>query len=692
VRLLPVLRKKQELERSDPFVSLQEWAGMLTQFAYNGSQYTVVGQSQEDIAPNYSGIAQLAYKTDPVVFACVTVRQLLLSEARFAFRERRNGRPGNLFTTADLVPLEEPWPGATTGDLIARMELDASLAGNWFGTNRYGGVRTLRPDWVTLIVGSNESSDVAIGDPEAEVVGYVYHPGGRGGGRDPVAFLPEEVAHYAPHPDPIAHFRGMSWITSVIREVMADKAATDHKLSFFENAATPNLHVSVDVPDLDSYEAFVEKFREKHESVANAYKTLFTTKAVEVHPVGSNLQQMDFKVTQGAGETRIAAAARTPPVLVGLSEGLQGSSLNAGNFEASMRSFTDMFARPEWRNMAGSLARIMVVPPGAELWYDDRDIPALKEDIRKAGERMQADSTAISTFVMAGFDPASAVDAVGSGDLSRLKPIPGFTSVQLQPGGPNGNGAAPAPANGNGKRSDDERVLDEYPVFELMRTMSERERPIEIHNHVPELEPAQVNFHEGAFMSHTTVEASEPSRVEIAEGAFRSETTVEPARVDFAEGSVRVDAPITVEPAQVTVEAARPADVNVTVEPSAVTVEAAPVPDVNVTVEPARVEIGEGAVHVDAPVTVEPASVTVEAAPTPDVNVTVEAARVETPDVNVTVEPAQVTVEAAKPPDVNVTVEQQRPRNARAKREEDGSLTVSYDDEETPDGGSETES
>jgi hypothetical protein len=637
VRLLPAIRRKQDIERADPFISLQEWAGMLTQFAYQGSQYTIVGQSQEEIAPNYSGIAQLAYKTDPVVFACVTLRQLLLSEARFCFRERRNGRPGNLFTNAALAPLEQPWPGATTGDLISRMELDASLAGNWFGTNRYGGVRTLRPDWVTLIVGSNESSDVAIGDPEAEVVGYVYHPGGRGARRDPVVFLPEEVAHYAPNPDPVAHFRGMSWVTSVIREIMADKAATDHKLAFFENAATPNLHVSIDVPDLDAYEAYVAKFAEKHEAAGNAYRTLFTTKAVEVSPVGSNLQQMDFKVTQGAGETRIAAAGRTPPVLVGLSEGLQGSSLNAGNFEASMKLFADIFARPEWRNMSGSLARIVPPPPGSELWYDDRDIPALKEDIRKAGERLQADTAAMASLFMAGWDPDAVVDAVTSGDLTRLMgKHQGLPSVQVQ-AGPTANGGAPAPAsNGsNGKRSDDD------PIFELMRIASaERDRPIEIHNHVPELEPARVEFHEGAFMSHTTVEAAEPSRVEIAEGAFR------------------VDSPVTVEPAQVDVHNHMPVQ------------------------EPPRVEFHEGAFQSET--TVQPAEVTVEAA-----QITVEPARIEAGAVEVHVDAAP----PAEPPVVNVNVEQPAPKGRRRVEfgdgrgatvtDEDGVKTVEFDDGRT---------
>ncbi|MEN3337588.1 MAG: hypothetical protein V7647_1264 [Acidobacteriota bacterium] len=437
------VRKPAEMTRSDASLSFDEFVGLITQFGYNGVQYTQPAQSQEDIAPQFAALARAAYKSNGIVFACMSLRQLMLSEARFAFRERRSGRAGKLFSTADLAPLESPWPNATTGDLISRMEMYASLGGNWFGTNRYGGIRSLRPDWMKLLVGSQADRETAVWDPDAEVIGYAYQPGGPGSGREIETFLPEEVAHYAPIPDPEAQFRGMSWLTPILREVMADKAATDHKLMFFESGATPNLVVKMDVQDMTQWVNWIRKFSEDHEGVRNAYKTMYLGAGMDATVVGANLQQMDFKVTQGAGETRIAAAARTPPSLVGLSEGLQGSSLNSGNFEAATKSFVDMFCRPQWRNMAGSLAPLIPVPPGAELWYDDRDIPALQEDIKKAGERLQAQSQSMSTLITAGYDPDSVTDAVVSGDLSRLTHS-GLTSVQLLPPGKNGNGNQPA--------------------------------------------------------------------------------------------------------------------------------------------------------------------------------------------------------------------------------------------------------
>jgi hypothetical protein len=121
-----------------------------------------------------------------------------------------------------------------------------------------------------------------------------------------------------------------------------------------------------------------------------------------------------------------------PPVVVGLSEGLQGSSLNAGNFSQAMRRFADVTMRPLWRNACGSLATIVPPPPDAELWVDDRDIPALKDDIKDAAEVQSLNAAAIRQLIDAGFDPGTVVNAINAGDLKRLKHT-GLYSVQLQP-------------------------------------------------------------------------------------------------------------------------------------------------------------------------------------------------------------------------------------------------------------------
>ncbi len=499
---------RPEEERTDPTVALNTWVDMITSFNYGGLTYTLPSQNTEEIAPSYPGLARAGFMGNSVVFACISVRMMLFSEARFQFRQMVNGRPGDLFGTQALSGLETPGPGMTTGDMLTKALLHADLGGNWFGTSRYGGVTTLQPNWVTIVAG-NPNDDASLWDPETQVIGYSYQPGGPGSGEDPVVFLPEEVAHFAPIPDPLARFRGMSWLTPVIREVMSDRSMVEHKINFLDAGATPNMIVKFSIDDVERYMPWIEKFREQHEG-AQGLKTLFLGAGMDATPVGTNLQQLDFKSVQGAGETRIAAAANVPPVLVGLSEGLAAATYS--NYGMARRRFADMTMRPLWRNIAGSLARIVVVPGGSELWYDDRDIAALQEDMKDAAEIMQRKIAAIGSAIINGFEPDSAVAAVAANDETKLVHT-GLVSVQLQePGtkvpdstapGQNGKGVLPMlPAKGR-----DELISDAIRAMARENGHHEpRQLALELHLHdersiemppinveIPEQEPSVVN-------------------------------------------------------------------------------------------------------------------------------------------------------------------------------------------------------
>jgi hypothetical protein len=444
-------------ERSDPVLSMNDWVSLLTQFSFNGVQYTVPTTTQEELGEHYGLVARSAYKGSGVVYACILSRMQLFSEARMCFRELNQGRPGELSYTPQtyLEPLVEPWPGGTTGDLLARLELYNSLAGNAYVMRRPNGrLFVPRPDWVTIIGGVQGDEDATVWHPDAEVLGYAYKEGGPGSGIDPVIFVAGEVAHFAPNVDPEARFRGMSWLTPVYREIMADKAATEHKLKFFENAATPNLVVKLDVQDLNVFKKWMEEFNAEHAGASNAYKTMYLGAGADATVVGANLQQMDFKATQGAGETRIAAAAGTPPIVVGLSEGLESATYS--NYAQARRRFADGTIRPLWRNAAGSLARIIRVPEGKELWYDDRDIMALQEDQQDAANIFQTDSSSYVALVNAGVEPETAKAAVAARDI-ELVTHTNLLSVQLQPPGttepatePSTNGQVPAEPAVNG--------------------------------------------------------------------------------------------------------------------------------------------------------------------------------------------------------------------------------------------------
>jgi phage portal protein BeeE len=414
-------------------------------YPLNNLSLTLPGSREEEIESNFDSYTQRAYKGNSVVFACMATRQMLFSEARFQYQRMTKGRPGDLFGDASLEILEHPWPNAVTADLLSRAISDVDLAGNFYATRRNKQIKRLCPAWVTMVFGTDDP-DVSADDLDAEFLGILYYPGGEQSGNKPTYLQRSQIIHFALYPDPTAHVRGMSWITPVVREIMADSAATTHKLKFFENGATPNLVVKrPDAPNMEMFKEWRRIIEAGHAGAANAYRTLYLTAGADATVVGKDLQQLEFKATQGAGETRIAAAARVHPAVVGLSEGMQGASLNAGNFAAARRLVADGFARPAWRNFAGSMETLVPPPRGSRLWYDDRDIAFLREDRKDAAEIQQIKAATIRTLTDGGYDPPSVLKAVEAENMSLLL-WTGLLSVQLQP--PGSQTAPTEPTNG----------------------------------------------------------------------------------------------------------------------------------------------------------------------------------------------------------------------------------------------------
>ncbi|WP_055563613.1 phage portal protein [Streptomyces atriruber] len=443
------LLRSGEARSSDPPLSMQSWADLLN---YNGLAYgfgtVTTSADTEAISNDFRAYSEGLYKANGIVFACMTVRAHVFSEARFQYQRMKNGRPGDLFGTKELALLETPWPNGTTGELLSRAMQDVDLCGNHYVVREAGRLRRLRPDWVQIVL--TAPPDQAV---QSDVAGYVYYPGGIGNGQGKV-YLPEELAHWSPIPDPDAQYRGMSWLTPVIRDIQSDKAATTHKANFFANAATPNLAVSFkETVTKEQFKDFMAAMDAAHSGVDNAYKTLYLGGGADVRVVGADLKQLDFRATQGAGEVRIAAAARVHPTLVGLSDSLSGSSLNAGNYSVARDWFGSGTMRPLWRSISAAYQTLVPAITGTRLWYDDRDIPALRADKKDLAEIQTTQSATITSLITAGFTPESAVAAVMAEDWALLVHS-GLLSVQLTPPGESDEPVAlpepvTAPAEGN---------------------------------------------------------------------------------------------------------------------------------------------------------------------------------------------------------------------------------------------------
>lgn len=390
------------------------------------------------------------YESNGSVFALIAARALVFAEAKFIYRNRQSGELKAFPMKTAL--LERPWPSGTTADMLTRMEIDVSLAGNSFmhktvttatlGQPSHPRLRRLRPDWVDLVV------------VDEELLGFIYWPDGKSSGNDAEFMTIEEVAHFAPIKSGISTYKGQSWLTAVAREVDTDSTMLKHRQKFFENAATPNLLVKVQGRlSKDSREDLRHEFERKYGSWENAYKTAILDGGADVQVVGSSFEAMIFDKLQSMNQTTLAAAAGVPPVIVGFSKGLESATYS--NYQLAMRRWADNSIRPAWRQAAGAFVPIIGEPAGWELWYDDRDIPALQQDAKDDADIHQTQAGTMRTLIDGGFTPESVVPAVVSGDLSTLEHS-GKLSVQLQ------DASDTADMNGDSDSSSDQ--LEAQPV------------------------------------------------------------------------------------------------------------------------------------------------------------------------------------------------------------------------------------
>jgi phage portal protein BeeE len=398
----------------DRLIKRDYWEGIASGAAVLTTTYGA--PDREAVLPQWAVWAQSANASSAVVFSAMVIRINLFAEAVFQFQAKDDG---HLFGNTALAILEEPFgPGTNTQMLLARMEQDAGWTGNayiWKPPSEDRLVR-LRPDWTSIV---SEVVTEPGGGSFRQVRGYWVEPPKNVLGQGEGQFYPaEEVAHWAPVPDPVADFRGMSWLTPVYRDVQGDDGMTQYKIKYLDNAASPNLLLrytqKLSPGTIDSLR---ERMQARYAGPNNAFKTLVLDQGADATVIGNSLSQMDFTNVMSAGTERILAASQVPPVLVGL-EPLRGAGRG---YQESMQKFANTWARPQWRSVCGALAGLLDIPAGNRLWFDTSNIAALQDGELEKGQAALVRGQALLTCRQAGYTADSAVAFVNSGDVTQLK-------------------------------------------------------------------------------------------------------------------------------------------------------------------------------------------------------------------------------------------------------------------------------
>lgn len=412
--------------------SLQEY------FSFLGQLYAIGGSYGTTPEASFVGYVRDVAERNGVVAGAVTARALLMSQIEFVWRNNRlSSTPGRQWMNAQLAILERPGP-MTRPEMLFLAETDVSFAGNWYAVRDGNTLRRLRPDGVKVVLGSDAGPVDGWVPSDAQIIGYSYGDPTKVNGSSEF-FLPDEIVHWKPEPHPLEWWRGQSWVTAVTREIRNDGQATDHTSKFFEHGATPNLIFTMDASlTAEQVTEIGEALNARHAGVGNAYRNMFLGGGADVKVVGSENAALGLRDIQGGYETRIAVRSRVPAAVLGIREGLQGSALNAGNYSQTRRLWADGWFTPTARTLCAALERGLFArtrPADSDLSYDPAVVLFLQEDQKDAAEIAQTNAQAIRSLVEAGYEPASVVDAVTTGDLTKLVHT-GVFSVQLQPPSP----------------------------------------------------------------------------------------------------------------------------------------------------------------------------------------------------------------------------------------------------------------
>ena len=399
----------------------------------------MAGSAPDRADGTFVDLVNKIHKQSGVIPAAVYARAALVSQTRFRFAHWSvpvTSVVPSSTSTMDLRALN----AVGRSQLLHRMEQDISYAGNAFLVRGRNGARhRLDPSRVTFVLGSDSTptwdQDVLASVPyDMTTIGIVYNPNvDARGTAERVVFLPGEFAHFMPEPDPIASWRGESWVASLTAEAALEGQIVNHQSKFFTRGTVPSLVFLTDGMDDEQLSDASQRAGEVFGGTENAFKNMFLSGVTDVRNVSADFSSIGFDSLHGSIEVAVSMRSRIPAAILGTRDSLAGSSLNAGNFNSARRLLTDGFLNPHTWALCDALTPLATPPSaGVTLAPDLSGVMFLQEDAADAAAILQVQMATIGSAVTSGYDPTDAVGKVVAGDLTGLKHT-GLASVQLQP-------------------------------------------------------------------------------------------------------------------------------------------------------------------------------------------------------------------------------------------------------------------
>jgi len=222
------------------------------------------------------------------------------------------------------------------------------------------------------------------------VLGYIQTSSSlsRGSSDKPVVFSPDEVLHFK-LPNPGNEVYGLSPLESLFLPIETDLWAQEYNKKFFQNHATPKLHVDLGNCTLSQLKRTRAYFASQLRGAHNAHKTLITEGGAKITVIGVRPVDMEFLAQRKFSRDEICGVMGVPPMKIGVFE-----DVNRASASESDKTFKSEKIIPLQRMIAKKLNLKLVSKFNANVKFQFVEL-----DLRDAKEQAEIDKIDIESGV-----------------------------------------------------------------------------------------------------------------------------------------------------------------------------------------------------------------------------------------------------------------------------------------------------
>lgn len=240
---------------------------------------------------------------------------------------------------------------------------------------------------------------------EKFLAGYIYtSPSG-----ERVPLQPDEVIMIK-YPNPFDIYHGLGPVQSILVDIDAAKYSAAWNRNFFLNSATPGgvIQVGKRLSD-DEWNEFTNRWRESHRGIGAAHRVAVLEQGAVWVPNAHTIQDMDFANLRGVSRDVIREAFAMHKSILGTADDVNRA--NAVTAQEHFESFLIADRLDRWRDTVNCsyLPLFGSTAEGVELDHDDPVTSNREADALELASKAKA----AQALVLAGYDPADVLEAVG---------------------------------------------------------------------------------------------------------------------------------------------------------------------------------------------------------------------------------------------------------------------------------------